>query len=499
MQNSSEQSEPKQNRKAVDRLLRGSAFATSLLALFVAAIPTLHSYFSGGHDPMTSAVHEAIARSNEQTALLNVNVIENANSIARSPIPPGRMSEIPAGPVIPQFNRLDILSDPNRRISEDFLIPPGLQNRVGFWFDIYSRYDSNKRVIHHVLYPWVIYKVVDVEPIVNASYPRVRWMRNEVANALVKKELASVRRALESLAKKKSLRDLENDRLKPDELMVRDALLQLGGDVRRVAKRARGEVRVQTGQRDFMAEGIQMAPRYMNTMEEIFQKHNLPTELTRLPLVESSFNKHAESKVGAMGIWQFMESSGKQQKLVVNDIVDERKSIYKSTHAAANQLKENHLILHRNWALAVTAWNHGPAGVRKASRAAGTKDLSRIIELYHSKSFSFASENFFSEFLAALYTEKYSDKIFPGLPRHSPLNVHELRLTRKMNVNEIVKVASMSVEDFVGMNPDLAKLIKLKRPLNKGLRIHVPLESRSAVEFLMTGRRDDKRLIGANG
>lgn len=464
-----------------DRALRVIAFITGALVLIVAMTPAIYNQITDGEVPsMTKEVNEAIARSNIETA----QVVK---------------SEQPLLYGTPEFNRENLLSDPDRRISEDFLIPPGLQNRVAFWFDIYSRYDSNKRVIHHALYPWVIFKVVDVEPIINASFPKFRWMRNQVADALVKKETAKVRSALEALSKKHRPRDIETDRLKSDEIMVRDALLQLGGDIRRTAKRACREVRVQMGQRNFMAEGIQTAPRYMTTMEAIFQKHKLPIELTRLPLVESSFNKHAASKVGAMGIWQFMESTGRMHKLIVNDVIDERKSVYKSTAAAAVLLKENHLILHRSWALALTAWNHGPAGVRKASRAAGTRDISRIIELYHSKSFSFASENFFSEFLAALYTERYSDRIFPGLPKHAPFVVQEIRLTRKMKIEDIARVASISVEEFIAINPDFAKLSKHRRPLTKGLRIHVPAETYTAVETYMANGKEDRRLIGANG
>jgi membrane-bound lytic murein transglycosylase D len=475
-------SSEKPNVKFMDRALRSIAITTGVLAIFVSAIPTIYESLEKAKTP--AAARAILPDAREMTARATMKL--------------ERIPEIPPHQYVPQFNRLDVLADPERRISEEFLIPPGLLNRVGFWFDVYSRYDSNKRVIHYSLYPWVIFKIVDVEPIVNATYPRFRWMRNEVADALVKKETAKIRKALTSISKKKRLKDLDDSRLSADEIMVRDALVQLGGDVRRLAKRARREVRVQTGQRDFMAEGIQTAPRYLTAMEEIFQKHGLPKELTRLPLVESSFNKHAESKVGAMGVWQFMESSGKRQKLVVNNLIDERKSIYKSTHAAANQLKENHLILHRSWALAVTAWNHGPNGVRKAYRAAGTKDISRIIELYHSKSFSFASENFYAEFLAALYTERYADQIFPGLPRHAPLVVQELRLTRKMKVDDILRVAAITLEEFVGMNPDLAKLVKLKRPLQKGLRIHVPSDARSAVEYLMSGAPDETRPIASN-
>ncbi len=485
---------PNQTKRGFfDRVLRATAFGSGALALIVSAIPSIHSYVHGGHDPMTSAVNEAIERSKTETsqAVKSENA-QIAEAAAKNPwVAPGEINA-------PAFIREEVLTDPERRISEDFLIPPGLQNRVGFWFDIYSRYDSDKRVIHHALYPWVIFKVIDVEPIISASYPRFRWMRNQVADALVKKETAKVRIALASLAKKRRPSDLETDRLKPDEIIVRDALVQLGGDVRRMAKRAQREVRVQMGQRNFMAEGIQTAPRYMPTMEGIFKKQKLPIELTRLPLVESSFNGNAHSKVGAMGIWQFMESTGRSHQLIVNNVIDERKSVYKSTGAAAVLLKENHMILHRSWALALTAWNHGPSGVRKAYRSAGTKDLARIIELYHSKSFSFATENFYSEFLAALYTERYSDRIFPGLPKHAPLDVQELRLTRKMKAEDLARVASITMEEFTTINPDLAKTIKMRRPLQKGLRIHVPAETHSAVEYFMASGKEDTRLIGAN-
>lgn len=484
----------KPKRGLLDRVLRATAFTSGALALIVSAIPSIYSYVNDGHDPMTSAVNEALQRSKIETekAIKSEDKLVAA-AAAQSPWVSGQ----PAAP--PVFNRENVLTDPDRRISEDFLIPPGLQNRVGFWFDIYSRYDSDKRVIHHALYPWVIFKVVDVEPIISATYPRFRWMRNQVADALVKKETAKVRAALDSLSKKRRPRDLENDKLKPDEIMVRDALVQLGGDVRRNAKRARREVRVQMGQRNFMAEGIQTAPRYLGAMEEIFKKQNLPLELTRLPLVESSFNGEAHSKVGAAGIWQFMESTGRAHKLIVNGTIDERKSVYKSTSAAAVLLKENHLILHRSWALALTAWNHGPSGVRKASRSAGTKDIARIIELYHSRNFSFASENFYSEFLAALYTERYSDRIFPGLPKHAPLVVEELKLTRKVRAEDLARVASITIEEFISMNPDLAKVVKQRRPLQKGLRIHVPSETHSAVQYFMASGKDTKRIIGANG
>lgn len=474
-----------------DKTLRRIAFACGLLALIVAALPSIPEMTTAPSPADASSVPPVKAEferreQERESALPKIESEKKRDDV---------------GLFVPSFDREEILSDPQGRIADAFLVPPGLQNRVAFWFDIYSRYDSNKRVIHHSLYPWIIFKVVDVEPIINSDKPKFRWMRNQKADTIVQAEMDKVRKALKTLAAKKRKSQLEDDRLSSEEIMARDALAQLGGDVRRQAKLAREKIRVQTGQRNFFAEGLRTAPRYMKVMEEIFVENKLPLELTRLPLVESSFNKHAQSKVGAAGIWQFMESTGKRTRLVVNDLVDERKSPFKATEAAAKLLKENYMILGRSWELAVTAWNHGPGGVKKASRASGTRELSRIIEIYDSRSFSFASENFYSEFLAALYTERYTDRIFPGLPRENPLRIEEVRITRKVKLDQILNAASISFEDFVSINPDLEKLIllnrKLKRPFYKGLRIHVPREAKSAVEYLLAGEKDS-RLIGAN-
>lgn len=456
--------------------LKGVAFGSGLMALLVAALSVYQT-------PISDAVAPPAPR---------------ATAPALQEVAPASLPTIPTYRSVSLFDREHVMNDMNRRIPDAFLIQPGLQQRVGFWFDVYSRYDSNMRVIHHSLYPWVVYKVVDVEPIINSDFPKFRWQRNQVADKLVTSELQKVRLILKRISTKK-MAQLEDARLGPDEIQIRDALLSLGGDVRRRAKESLREVRVQMGQRNFFSEGLQTAPRYLPKMEEIFRQHKLPIELTRLPLVESSFNKHAKSKVGAAGIWQFMESTARMQKLTVTRLIDERKSPFKATEAAARLLKENHMILSRSWELAITAWNHGPSGVKKASRAVGSKDLARIIEAYHSRSFDFASENFFSEFLAALYTERYADLIFPGLPRHEAVSLEEIRVSRKMKVEEVLRVTGLSSNEFSKINPDLSKFIAAKKALYSGLKIHVPTDFKLAVESLMAGDRKKRtRVIGAN-
>ncbi len=489
-----------------DRALRATAYSSGFAAIALSVLTGLNP---DQNDSAFMFADRAAIESDQLRLVDDNKTAERQRERGRekirlgsSPARPQRDRDLPLHNDGLWFDRSAILLDGESRIDDAFVISPGLHDRVGFWFDIYSRYDSHKRVIHHSLFPWIIFKVVDVEPIISASFPKFRWQRNQIADDVVKKELAAVRRALDSISTKR-LSELDTDKLSNTELQVHVALQGLlkdgRGDIRKHARQARNEVRVQTGQRNFFAEGLQTAPRYLGVMEELFEKHRLPVELTRLPLVESSFNKHAKSKVGAAGIWQFMENTGRKKKLIINDDIDERRSPFKATDAAARLLKENHMILGRSWELAVTAWNHGPGGVKKASKAVGSRDLARIIERYRSKRFDFASGNFYASFLAALYTERYSDVIFPGLPRHAPLEIQELKLTRKMRVTDILKVASMTMEEFESINPDLLRLLKSKRPLMKGLRIQVPADAKSAVEYLMADEDADQRFIGANG
>jgi len=86
--------------------------------------------------------------------------------------------------------------------------------------------------------------------------------------------------------------------------------------------------------------------------------------------VESSFDVTASSKAGAAGMWQFTRATGKKY-LTVNRVLDERRDPIRASEAAAKLLKQNYERL-RNWPMALTAYNHGVAGVLRAKEAMGT-------------------------------------------------------------------------------------------------------------------------------
>lgn len=371
--------------------------------------------------------------------------------------------------------RSQVLADFENRISDEFNIPENLHNRVGFWFDIYTKYNSHNRVIHHSRYPWIIFEVVDVTPIIMAESPKARWMRNQKADKFVEQEFKLFKKALLKIAKTGAI-----NKQNTYEVAAQKALAPLKGALKKKARFAYDNIRVQTGQQDFFAAGLEVSPIYLSGMEEIFAEHKLPTELTRLPFVESSFNHKAVSKVGASGIWQFMSYTAKSF-LTVNDFIDERNSPIKASVAAAKLLKENHMILHRSWPLAITAWNHGPNGIRKAMKATGTRDLGKIVDRYNSKTFDFASSNFYAEFLAALYAEKYHDLMYRDLKHQTPFDLHLAQLSKQMRVKTVLKLSKLSEDTFLFYNPDLKKALQRNTLLPKGFRLIVDNPSRDAL------------------
>ncbi len=370
------------------------------------------------------------------------------------------------------FDRVRILSDYKNRISQDFHVPQGLSLRVQFWFDVYTKYGLEERVIHSQKYPWLIFKVIDVAPILYAESPSLQWLRNQNADNIVHAELRRTKFQLIKIAHSKSLEKLTEE----EQLLV--AVLQaLPGKLQRNAQLVASSLRIQTGQKEVFQEGLSISRQFLPQMDEIFKAQKLPSELTRIPLVESSFNDLATSKAGASGVWQFIGNTGKKF-LMVNSNIDERRSPIKSAYAAALVLKEDYMLLKHQWPLAVTAYNHGPGGVRHAAKTSKSYELATILTKYQSKSFGFATSNYYSEFLAALYAEKYQDEIFGAAGPDEDNHTQVVRLSRKMRANELLSKIDMPADDFIDLNPELRKAVQKNAPLPKGFKLHIPADKK---------------------
>lgn len=366
-----------------------------------------------------------------------------------------------------------------------FAVPPELKERVHFWKKIYSEFSTAQAVIHDSDYPEIIYGVIDVGRYTSEHSVLSYRKRMKMMNRMLRDEKEKYLHQLLKLHHSQS--DLASI---PSDLLP---LFRKFESVREKNKflAASGRIRAQLGQRDKVVQGFLFGGRYFNKMMEIFAERGMPQELTRLPLVESAFNLNARSKVGASGIWQFMRSTGKMY-LRIDRYVDERNDPIAATYGATALLRENYEAL-GSWPLAISAWNHGREGIARAMRQLSTNSLPHIIKHYQSRSFGFASSNFYSEFLAMLEVEKEYREHFGKLVVDSPLEFGEMTVVDEIRFHDIAKDCQMDSRELRVYNPGLTDYAVSQRTyLPRGLRLRFPTEKKA--ECLSS-----RKLLAKNG
>ncbi|MGE5467730.1 MAG: transglycosylase SLT domain-containing protein [Ignavibacteria bacterium] len=116
---------------------------------------------------------------------------------------------------------------------------------------------------------------------------------------------------------------------------------------------------------DMLKRILERSRKYLYHIVVELEKRGMPTELALLPVVESSFNPLAYSRARALGIWQFIPSTGKNYKLKQNWWLDERRDIIASTSAALDYLQTIY-EMHGDWHLALASYNWGEGAVARA-------------------------------------------------------------------------------------------------------------------------------------
>ena len=109
---------------------------------------------------------------------------------------------------------------------------------------------------------------------------------------------------------------------------------------------------------------IKLAPRYFSVIEPILKEKGIPDDFKYLAVAESGFNPRAISSARAIGFWQFMKGTAQDYGLEVNNLVDERYHIEKSTRAACQYLLDSYEKF-ESWTLVAASYNRGRTGIQK--------------------------------------------------------------------------------------------------------------------------------------
>lgn len=222
--------------------------------------------------------------------------------------------------------------------------------------------------------------------------------------------------------------------------------------------------------RDKMEAILGKIDHYFPLFEEILDYYGLPIELKYLPVIESALTPGAVSRAGATGLWQFMYGTGRLYKLEINSFVDERRDPIKSSHAAAQYLRDLYNI-YQDWILVIAAYNCGPGNVNKAIRRTGGKRNYWEIYYYLPRE----TRGYVPAFIAATYTINYYKKhdLMPAVIEYSKIS-DTITITEDLHFQQVSNVLNIPVETIRQLNPQYRR--DIVPASNKSYSLKLPLE-----------------------
>ncbi|HKG05913.1 MAG TPA: transglycosylase SLT domain-containing protein [Pedobacter sp.] len=211
---------------------------------------------------------------------------------------------------------------------------------------------------------------------------------------------------------------------------------------------------IYTGRKEMMGKMLGLSDYYFPIFAQALKSYNIPDEIKYLPIIESSMNPHAVSRVGATGLWQFMFGTARGYGLNMDNFVDERKDPIQASYAAAAYFRDAYEEL-GDWLLAIAAYNCGMGNVKRAMEKSNSADFWEL-RRYLPKE----TRNYVPAFIAALYVMNCSDQ--HEIKRVSvpfSKNTDTIQVNRFVSIPVLAEALNMDVEALCNLNPSYKKKI----------------------------------------
>ncbi len=201
--------------------------------------------------------------------------------------------------------------------------------------------------------------------------------------------------------------------------------------------------------RDNMATWLKRSGRYLPMIQEIFEEEGIPLDMAYLAMIESGYNPRAYSRARAVGMWQFIYSTGKVYGLTRNQWIDERRDPVKSTRAAARHLNDLYKVTD-DWNNVMAAYNCGVTRIKRQLKT--TKDIE-----YWDMQLPRETRNYVPTFMAAVIIAKAPEIFgFDMIEKSPPLVYDEVEVHPYTSLKTIGTCAGISIDVLRDLNPELS-------------------------------------------
>ncbi|GAB6192314.1 LysM peptidoglycan-binding domain-containing protein [Desulfocastanea catecholica] len=208
----------------------------------------------------------------------------------------------------------------------------------------------------------------------------------------------------------------------------------------------------QTKQRNQFSQWLARSTIYRSMMEKELEEGGLPKDLVYLAMIESGYDPLACSSAKAVGLWQFMQATGKQYDLQVDKYVDERRDPLKSTRAAVTYLADLYKEFD-DWHLAVAAYNGGPGTIRNGLKK---HNVDNFWDLAAQEYLHLETKRYVPKLIAALLIAKNPEKFgFTDVKYHKDVRYDTLTVGPGMSLEAVALISNTSTKKIQQLNQEL--------------------------------------------
>jgi membrane-bound lytic murein transglycosylase D len=191
---------------------------------------------------------------------------------------------------------------------------------------------------------------------------------------------------------------------------------------------------------------------YFPIFEKYLRDNQMPEELKYLALLESGLNPKAVSRSKAVGLWQFMSFTGKEMGLTINEYLDERMHIEKSTDAACKYLK---ILYNRfdDWDLALASYNTGPGRISRTIKSTGKSNYWDLHPHIHPDTRAYVPQ-----FIALAYLMNFGE-LHGIIPQNKKefIPVEKITFNTYVDLNVLATLSEIDINEIRRLNPQLKK------------------------------------------